>query len=63
MPIFDVKCGKCDTVFEFFKVKTFEIPICPECGNSDSNELKKQLTAPAGVYCENDSRIDPAFHW
>lgn len=63
MPVFDMKCDVCGQEYEFFKVKSTEIAVCPECHNDDPSKQQKQLTAPAGVYCENESRIDPAFHW
>lgn len=32
MPIFDMECQECNTVFEFLKVKSDDFPICPKCG-------------------------------
>ncbi len=33
MPLFDMTCEDCLQPFEFLKIKTDDIPICPHCGS------------------------------
>jgi putative FmdB family regulatory protein len=43
MPIYDYRCGECETTFEA-QVRSGDAVACPHCG---STTLKKLLSAPA----------------
>ena len=39
MPIFDLDCCNCRTIFEFLQIRSDEAPICPVCGGSKTKKL------------------------
>ena len=39
MPIFDMECTNCGHAYEFIKIKTTDIAVCPECGSDLANQL------------------------
>jgi putative FmdB family regulatory protein len=45
MPVYILKCQKCKTSFDFYKLRANSKPACPKCGSTEGFE--KQPTAPA----------------
>ena len=44
MPIYELKCTKCDTEFEFAKYKSDEVAECPTCGMTGEENLEKKIS-------------------
>lgn len=47
MPIYELKCKKCEEIFDFYQLKKESKAKCPKCNNDDENEFEKQTTIPA----------------
>jgi len=38
MPIFILKCSECGMIFDFYKLKDADKPLCPQCANEEKFE-------------------------
>lgn len=43
MPINEYECLKCQTKFEFMKIKSDEVVTCPTCGMTGEKYLEKAI--------------------
>lgn len=44
MPIYDLKCIRCEHEFEFMKIKSDEIAKCPKCDAEGKDLVQKPPT-------------------
>lgn len=44
MPIYEFECQKCKTEFEFFKIRSDEVPECPTCASKGEEFLKRLVS-------------------
>ena len=51
MPIWDVQCQTCETVFEYLEISSDDYPQCPYCGGS---EVKKIFTTCPHIRMNSD---------
>jgi putative FmdB family regulatory protein len=52
MPIYEYRCAPCNLTFEALIRGQADVPLCPECGNT---EVAKQLSVPAAPQAGNHS--------
>ena len=45
MPTYILKCPKCNTEFDFLRLRKSSKAVCPKCGNE--KDFEKQPTAPS----------------
>jgi len=48
MPIYEFKCLKCGTEFEFFKLRSDEVAECPNCKAKGAKNLEQKVSTGTG---------------
>jgi len=47
-PIYELRCTKCKTEFEFFKLRSDERAECPKCKEKEEKYLEKKVSTDTG---------------